>query len=50
MKRLLLLETRDEDFEEFLQRRHGQILSAIVVNSHLLHLAILLDELALLGF
>ena len=50
MKRLLLLQAGNEDFKEFFQSRHGQVLSAIVVNSHLLHLAILLDKLALLGF
>ena len=50
MKRLFLLQTGDEDFKEFFQRRHRQILPTIIVYSHLLNLAILLDELALLGF
>ena len=50
VKRLFLLQTGNEDFKEFFQRCHRQILPTIIVYSHLLNLAILLDELALLGF
>ena len=50
MKRLLLLQAGNEDFKEFFQRRHRQVLPTVIVYSHLLNLAILLDELALLGF
>ena len=49
VKRLLLLQGRDKYFEEFFQSRDGQVLPAIIVNSHLLHLAVLFDQLALLG-
>ena len=48
VKRLLLLETRYEDFKEFLERGHGQVLPAIVIDCHLLHLAVLLHKLPLL--
>ena len=50
VKRLFLLQTGNEYFKEFFQRSHRQILPTIIVYSHLLNLAILLDELALLGF
>ena len=49
MKRLLLLEARYENFEEFFQCCYCQVLAAIVVDSHLLHFGVLFDELPLLG-
>ena len=50
VKRLLLLETGDEDFEELLECGDGEVLPAVIVDRHLLHLRVLLHELLLLGF
>ena len=49
VKRLLLLEARYENLKKFLQCRHCQILSAVIVNGHLFHFRVLFDELTLLG-
>jgi hypothetical protein len=37
---LVFLKTRYEDLEELLQRCHGQVLSAVVINRHLFHLLV----------
>ena len=49
VKRLLLLQARYENFEELFQCCYCQVLAAIVVDRHLLHLGVLFDELSLLG-
>ena len=50
VKGLLFLQTGDEDLEELLQGSHSEVLSAVVVDGHLLHLSVLIDQLSLLTF
>ena len=39
---LLLLQTTDKDLEKLFERGHGKVLAAVVVDGHLLDLAVLL--------
>ena len=48
MEGLFLFQTGDKDLEELFERSDGQVLSAVIVDGHLLDLRVLLDQLTLL--